>query len=110
MLSQERPSWEGRRGAKPGDSRESRACSPRGVSGTEVCSRQVLSSAKELNRSSRSRDYLTETRILPLGAQELEQASISLTSSSLPLQFLVVGWSSAVPNYVISFSELAGTR
>lgn len=30
MLSQEGPSWEGRRGAKPGDSRESRACSQEG--------------------------------------------------------------------------------
>lgn len=74
MLSQEGPSWEGRRGAKPGDSRESKACSPRGVSRTEVCCRQVLSSAKGLNWSSPSRDYLAETRILPLGAQESEQA------------------------------------
>lgn len=110
MLSQEGPSWEGCRGAKPGESRESRACSPGGVSGTEVCSRQVLSSAKGLGWSSPSRDYLAETLTLPLGAQELEQAYISLTSSLLPLRFLVVGWSSAAPNYVISFSELAGTR
>lgn len=98
MLSQEGPSWEGRRGAKPGESKESRACSPRGVSGAEVCGYRVLSSSKGLSWSSPSRDYLADTRNLPLGAQELEQAYISLTSSLLPLRFLVVGWSSAAPN------------
>lgn len=91
MLSQEGPSWEGHRGAKPGDSRESRACSPRGVSGTKVCNRQVLSRAKGPNWSSASRDYLAEKRMLLLGALELEQTYISLTSSLLPLPFLVVG-------------------
>lgn len=99
MLSQEGPSWEGHRGAKPGDSRESRACSPRGVSGTEVCNRQILSSAKGLNWSSLSRDYLAETRILALGAQEWEQAYINLTSSLLPLPFLM--WAGPRPRQTV---------
>lgn len=41
---------------------------------------------------------------------EMEQAPLSLASPLLPLQSLAVGWSSAVPNYVISLSELAGAR
>lgn len=91
MLSQEGPSWEGLRGAKPGDSRESRTCSPRGVFGTEVCSRQVMSCVEGLSWSSQIRGYIAESQIPPLSALETEQAHINLASSLLPLRSLTVG-------------------
>lgn len=109
-LSQEGPGWEGHRGAKPGNSRESRAFSQRGVSGTDVCSRQVLRSAKRLSWGSPGRGYSAESWILPLGAVQREEAPLSLASPLLPLRSLAVGWSSAAPNCVISLREPGGTH
>lgn len=73
-----------------------------------VAGRFCLISAKRLRWNSPSRGYPAESWILPLGAMEMEQAPLSLASPLLPLQSPAVGWSSAVPNYVISLSELAG--
>lgn len=109
-LSQEGPGWEGHRGAKPGNSRESRAFSQKVVSGTNVCSRQVLRSAKKLSWGSPGRGYPAEAWILPLAARQREQAPLSLASPLLPMRSLAMGWSSAAPNYVISLMEPGGTR
>lgn len=109
-LSQEGPGWEGRRGAKPGNSRESRAFSQRGVSGTDVYSRQVLRSAKRLSWGSPGRGYPAASWILTLDVMQREQAPLRLASPLLPLRSLTVGWSFAAPNSVISLREPGGTR
>lgn len=92
-LSQEGPGWEGHRGAKPGNSKESRAFSQRGVSGTDVCSRQVLRSAKRLSWGSPGRGYPAESWILPLGCYaegaSASQPDIPLAAPAVPCCGLV---------------------